>query len=139
MTRKPGKRSRSVTPARARTPKPVIPKLKAPRAITKGFNALPVLFSSLPEFSFPHLASQSSNSVESPRVALVFGNGDFGQHGLGVDASVLGDISIPKVHSWFEKVVGGDGWEKGIAKAVCGGMHTLCIDSSGRVSNCFHL
>jgi regulator of chromosome condensation len=83
----------------------------------------------------------------------VFGNGDLGQLGLGIDQ--LDEISRPKLHSWFDKrilpnsptlededenlktldwsgkVVGSLGG-KGVEWIHCGGMHSLCIDGDGR-------
>jgi regulator of chromosome condensation len=67
---------------------------------------------------------------------FVFGNGDSGQFGLGPDS--LGDALRPKIHKWTEDAMaegklGDDGG--GLAKICAGGMHTLALDESGKVSN----
>jgi regulator of chromosome condensation len=75
-------------------------------------------------------------SVAPPRTyplhAFVFGNGDAGEFGLGVD--VLSEIGRPKIHTWVEEVIkdkkyGGNGLEN----IVAGGMHTLAVTTDGQV------
>ncbi|QRV82740.1 RCC1/BLIP-II protein [Ceratobasidium sp. AG-Ba] len=53
---------------------------------------------------------------------FVFGNGDMGQFGLGTDT--LGDISRPRLHSWFKDAI-----EAGVLGR---GMHTLAVDELGK-------
>lgn len=67
------------------------------------------------------------------RCAFVFGEGGFGQHGLGPDRT--DEIKKPRLHSGFEKMISeGDAWSMGVARVATGGMHTLAIDGQGRVS-----
>lgn len=107
-------------------------------------NALPSLDNPFPllsafDFQIDPLASGANKEV----MPFVFGNGDMGQHGLGVD--VLGEIKRPRSHKWFEEHVGlakkgeegGEGWKDGVKQIVAGGMHTLAIDGLGRVSQSF--
>lgn len=116
-----------------RAPKaPRVPKPKVRRAPIAGLNPIPTLFATR-EFGFevPQIPAQT----EKPRTAFVFGNGDFGQHGMGVGDNVLCEIKRPRLHKWFEeKIKEGGAWAGGIAGLECGGMHTLCIDGEGKVS-----
>lgn len=67
-----------------------------------------------------------------PREAFVFGNGDMGQHGLGTE--VLDEIKRPRRHAWVAKMIGeGKLGAGGLAVVAAGGMHTLAIDSTGRI------
>lgn len=66
------------------------------------------------------------------REAFVFGNGDMGQHGLGTE--VLDEIKRPRRHVWFGKEISeGHFGPGGLEYAAAGGMHTLAIDSTGRI------
>ncbi|KAF8318024.1 RCC1/BLIP-II [Clavulina sp. PMI_390] len=69
------------------------------------------------------------------RQLFVWGNGDMGQFGLGLDT--LGDIPKPQVHSIMQHLAtsGGLGLEPGagLEAIACGGMHSLAIDESGRI------
>ncbi|KZO92598.1 RCC1/BLIP-II protein [Calocera viscosa TUFC12733] len=65
---------------------------------------------------------------------FIFGNGEMGQLGLGVD--VLEEIPRPSLHTWFQEAIeegklGGPG--AGIERACTGGMHTLVVDEAGRI------
>lgn len=55
-----------------------------------------------------------------------------------VDLDVLGDISRPRLHTWFKEAIdaGALGSEVGAGvDALCaGGMHTLAVDEAGKVS-----
>ena len=69
------------------------------------------------------------------RQLFVFGNGDMGQFGLGLDT--LGDITRPRLHAWFEAAIKegklGEAVGAGIERVAVGGMHSLIIDELGRV------
>lgn len=70
------------------------------------------------------------------RAIFVFGTGDMGQNGLGVDdPKALDEIKRPRRHIGFAKMVeqGREGWQAGVADLVCGGMHTLAVDGKGKV------
>ncbi|GJJ06239.1 hypothetical protein Clacol_000429 [Clathrus columnatus] len=69
-----------------------------------------------------------------PRLAFVFGSGDFGQFGLGTET--LGEIARPRLHAWFEtaaknNTLGSEG--AGLETICAGGMHSLAIDEAGKV------
>lgn len=71
--------------------------------------------------------------TEGKRTLLVFGTGDFGQFGLGVD--VLGEIKRPRIHQWTEESIEDDKLgPHGVEEIAAGGMHNLMIDSNGKVS-----
>lgn len=75
----------------------------------------------------------TKNGPVLPRQMFVFGNGDMGQHGLGTD--VIDEIKRPRLHAWVasknaEEKLGAGGLEM----IAAGGMHTLAIDSTGKVS-----
>lgn len=63
----------------------------------------------------------------------MFGTGDMGQHGLGVDT--LDEIKRPRRHVGIQGFIDGgkEGWEGGVGELVTGGMHTVAIDGKGRV------
>lgn len=72
-------------------------------------------------------------STNSLRTLLVFGTGDFGQFGLGVDT--LGEIKRPRIHQWVEDAIEDDELgPEGVEQIAAGGMHNLMIDSNGKVS-----
>lgn len=127
-----------------------VPKTKTKRAARAGMNAIADRFDPFPlhsafDFDIPALESPEQSS----HTAFVFGNGDFGQHGMGYDEDsdadsdddkpkkpkVLVEIARPRLHILFEEMIGKKekGWEKGIATLECGGMHTLAVDGEGRV------
>jgi hypothetical protein len=98
-------------------------KTKKLRNIKLGLNPLPNLFT-------------RSTSI-SPTL-FVFGEGGFGQHGLGTADNVLCEIKKPRLHQGFEKLIAQDeSWSKGVPQIECGGMHTLAIDADGKVSPSF--
>lgn len=77
-----------------------------------------------------------ADRTEAPRAIFVFGTGDMGQNGLGVDdPKALDEIKRPRRHAGFVKMVDEayPGWEAGVADLVCGGMHTLAVDGNGKV------
>lgn len=81
-----------------------------------------------------NVVPQHAPHLRPARQLFIFGNGNFGQFGLGTDT--LGEIARPRLHAWFESavqsgVLGGDG--AGIEQAYAGGMHTLVIDEAGKV------
>lgn len=98
-------------------------KTKKLRNIKLGLNPLPNLFT-------------TSTSI-SPTL-FVFGEGGFGQHGLGTADNVLCEIKKPRLHQGFEKLIAQDqSWSKGVPQIECGGMHNLAIDADGKVSPSF--
>lgn len=117
-------------------------KPKPRRAPITGLNPLPTLFSLFPSHSLFTLPSSDAEPeplptpTEAPRTIFVFGTGDMGQNGLGVDdPKALDEIKRPRKHIGFaDKVMRRQlGWEGGVADLVCGGMHTLAIDGQGKV------
>ncbi|KWU42836.1 RCC1/BLIP-II protein [Rhodotorula sp. JG-1b] len=116
-------------------------KPKPRRAPISGLNPLPTLFSLFPSHSLLTLPSSAEpepvpTPTEAPRTIFVFGTGDMGQNGLGVDdPKALDEIKRPRKHIGFaDKVMRRQlGWEGGVADLVCGGMHTLAIDGQGKV------
>jgi regulator of chromosome condensation len=72
-------------------------------------------------------------SSDGANELFVFGNGDMGQHGLGTDA--IDEIKRPRLHVWVAEKNRSETLGKGgIESIAAGGMHTLAIDSTGRVS-----
>lgn len=125
------RKARATTP---RSAKPPVPKKVKVRVPVLGINPIPSLYPGpLAAFDFP--ITPFGEPTVAPRRAFVFGNGDFGQHGLGVGDNVLCEIKRPRPQAWFDgKIeVAEDGWEGGIAGLECGGMHTLALDGLGRV------
>ncbi|GAA5915899.1 uncharacterized protein JCM6883_003088 [Sporobolomyces salmoneus] len=110
-------------------------KPKPRRPFVSGLNALPSLFTPFPLFSsfsgfeIPPLPTPE----EAPRSLFVFGTGDMGQHGLGVET--LDEIKRPRRHVGVEGKIEAEeeGWEEGVGELACGGMHSLAIDRNGRV------
>lgn len=81
--------------------------------------------------AFPTTLSQAGGAK---RELFVFGSGDMGQHGLGVD--VMNEIKRPRLHAWVEKKnESGELGPSGLEMIAAGGMHTLALDSTGRVSS----
>lgn len=67
-----------------------------------------------------------------PRQLFVFGNGDMGQHGFGTEA--LDEIKRPRKHPWVDgKNAKGELGIGGFEEVAAGGMHSLAIDSNGRL------
>ncbi|GAA5918762.1 hypothetical protein JCM1841_006285 [Sporobolomyces salmonicolor] len=118
------------TTAAARAIKP-----KPRRTPITGLNPLSSRFELFPSHSaFPSLSLPALLAPEiAPRAVFVFGNGDMGQHGLGVD--VLDEIKRPRRQATVQKKIDEreQGWEGGVADLVAGGMHTLAVDGEGRV------
>ncbi|KAK4700239.1 regulator of chromosome condensation, partial [Phenoliferia sp. Uapishka_3] len=127
------KRKRGATPT-PKTAKVVPPKKIKIRVPIQGINPIPTLYPA-PFEAFDFEIPTLPKPTEGPRRAFVFGNGDFGQHGLGVDEKVLCEIKRPRPQAWFEGKIEekAEGWEGGIAGLECGGMHTLALDGLGRV------
>jgi regulator of chromosome condensation len=78
---------------------------------------------------------------ERPGAILFFwGAGNFGQFGMG--PNVLGEYGKPKKNTWVENGVeeglfGDEG--AGIEAVVAGGLHTIFLDETGRVSHSHHV
>lgn len=145
-----GKPSAPPTPSVSGTPRNVKKSRQDPTkySIKKGMNPLPapilpitkaLLQSNLASTvttPFQHLTQKAEELSKQPpllpRGMFVFGNGDMGQHGLGTD--VLDEIKRPRRHVLIAELmkegkVGSDGLET----VAAGGMHSLAIDSNGRV------
>ncbi|GAA5842643.1 hypothetical protein JCM11251_007749 [Rhodosporidiobolus azoricus] len=108
---------------------------KAPKA---GLNPIPQLFDLFPlhsSFSLPPSAglTEVPSAEVAPRAVFIFGTGDMGQLGLGTE--MLDEIKRPRRHVGFQGKIDREeeGWKKGVADLMCGGMHSLVIDSDGRV------
>lgn len=72
---------------------------------------------------------------EGKRELFVFGSGDMGQHGLGVD--MTDEIKRPRLHAGVRDMnLAGTLGSGGLESLAAGGMHTLSCDSTGRVSSC---
>lgn len=115
--------TKAATRGRGRPPKtpqvPAATKVMARGSRTIAINPLP----------------QPRSHPRPPRLCFIFGNGDFGQFGLGTET--LGEIPRPRLHAWFETAAKGDvlgSQGAGIEKVSAGGMHTLAIDETGKVS-----
>ncbi|SDA01258.1 BZ3500_MvSof-1268-A1-R1_Chr10-1g02543 [Microbotryum saponariae] len=117
----------------------VEPKLKPVRAPVQGMNQIPKRYDPFPAYS----AFDFEVSIDEvqrlddylPRTVFVFGNGDFGQHGLGIENGMM-EIVRPRLHATIEKMIavdGGQAWKRGVASLECGGMHTLCVDGEGKI------
>lgn len=92
--------------------------LKRSRTLPEPVNALPL---PVPQ-----------DESEKPRSLLVVGTGDTGQFGLGMDT--LGTISRPRLHATIHNLVeNGSMGPNGIEKVAAGGMHSLVLDSNGKV------
>jgi len=143
------------------TPKPSTakrPRLSdMPKPIKVGMNPLPVplpIVNAMPSYSFTPTYTLPKDvdprkPGNNPLSVFVCGTGDFGQLGLGVDN--LSEVPRPRLHKWFEEnsrlpqTNGQNGeaaavsqtpvlGEYGIEDFTCGGMHSLAIDSEGKVS-----
>lgn len=87
---------------------------------TKAINAIP----------------ESASHPRPCRLVFVFGQGEFGQFGLGTET--LDEIPRPRLHAWFEtaaknNTLGSEG--AGLEMICAGGMHSLAIDEAGKVSH----
>lgn len=144
---------RSATPDPKRTKRsttPGVPGKREPTAyvVRHGMNPLPapippVTKAVLDAGLAPHVTAPLAKAPDAAqalqkqgpvlaREAFVFGNGDMGQHGLGTD--VLDEIKRPRRHAWIAKEIAeGRLGEGGLELVAAGGMHTLAIDSTGRV------
>lgn len=77
---------------------------------------------------------QAAPRSRPPRQLFVYGNGDFGQLGLGPDETT--ELFKPKLHEWCaEAVESGKFGEEGagIEAVAAGGMHSLMVDEEGKV------
>jgi regulator of chromosome condensation len=77
---------------------------------------------------------QAAPRSRPPRQLFVYGNGDFGQLGLGPDETA--ELFKPKLHEWCaEAVESGKFGEEGagIEAVAAGGMHSLMVDEEGKV------
>lgn len=117
--------------------------------VRKGFNALPAPIPAITKAIFQAglaptatsgISAQTPANVKAlehgeilAREMFVFGNGDMGQHGLGTEA--LDEIKRPRRHAWVAKAnEEGKLGKGGLEMIAAGGMHSLAIDSTGRVS-----
>lgn len=126
--KRPAKRARrsvSTEPSAAKA-KPRTKVVKAPRV---GINPFAKL-SPYPTAAFTFDLSPPSNNAPA---LLTFGTGEFGQFGLGPD--VLASIKRPRIHAAFNKLAeeGKLGPNGGISDVDCGGLHTLAVDTEGKV------
>lgn len=79
--------------------------------------------------SHPHAATPPQ---EAKRALLIWGSGDMGQHGLGIDT--LDEIQRPMLHEWAdEQTQLGNLGPHGLEQVAAGWLHTLVLDSFGRV------
>ncbi|PWN38141.1 RCC1/BLIP-II [Meira miltonrushii] len=145
-----GKLNALATPSVAGTPRSAKRTRQDPSlyVIKKGINALPAPILPITKALLKeHLASSVSSpfsnvpqnaedlSKQPPvltREMFVFGNGDMGQHGLGTD--VLDEIKRPRRHVMLGDLIKeGKLGSQGLETVAAGGMHTLAIDSTGRI------
>ncbi|CAH7682448.1 regulator of chromosome condensation 1/beta-lactamase-inhibitor protein II, partial [Phakopsora pachyrhizi] len=75
--------------------------------------------------------SKKPDSKKMDRFLLMFGSGDMGQMGLGVEK--LEDIKKPVIHELIESLKAGSELSAGPETVSCGGMHTLLVDGKGQV------
>lgn len=152
---------RETTPKAPNAKKPRLSEL--PKPIKVGMNPLPKpmpLVNNMPAYKLepPYTLPKDvdpSKEGNAPLSVFVCGTGDFGQLGLGVD--VLSEVPRPRLHKWFEensrlseaKADGDDKKEEegadnkassvpvlgkyGIEDLASGGMHSLAVDSEGKV------
>ena len=155
----PKRRRRDSTPGTGTKGRPRVSATPKPPKI--GMNPLPTPFGAIrnfPDFNFDYTLPQELDPTKEgkhPLSVMIFGTGDFGQLGLGPDFAGE-EIQRPKLHAWFQQHItstkgatdGANGesstngasspdlllGKHGVTDAVCGGMHTLVIDSNGQVS-----
>ncbi|KAG9031903.1 hypothetical protein FRB95_002109 [Tulasnella sp. JGI-2019a] len=66
-----------------------------------------------------------------PLSLFVYGTGDFGQLGLGVEP--LEPVLLPSPHTWCTEAIEEGTLEGGVERLAVGCMHSLLIDEAGRV------
>ena len=95
-----------------------------PQSAVPSQAALPV------DFTFALRKATKQNPV-----LLTFGQGNFGQFGLGEDDKVVGELNRPKLHSGYADLLEDEKLgPKGIVDVeAAGGPHTLVADSEGKV------
>ncbi|CAG7849420.1 Guanine nucleotide exchange factor SRM1 AltName: Full=Pheromone response pathway component SRM1; AltName: Full=Pre-mRNA-processing protein 20; AltName: Full=Regulator of chromosome condensation; AltName: Full=Suppressor of receptor mutations 1; AltName: Full=mRNA transport protein 1 [Serendipita indica DSM 11827] len=77
---------------------------------------------------------QPAPKARPPRQLFVFGNGDFGQLGLGPDETT--ELTKPKLHAWCAEAIEEGRFGEpgaGIEAVAAGGMHSLMLDEQGKV------
>jgi regulator of chromosome condensation len=149
------------TPARASrgTKRPRVSAVAKP--LKQGLNGLATPFASIDDPKLQHFTFKPPYSLLSeldprksenqPLSAFIFGTGDNGQFGLGVEQT--DEIPRPRLHDWFKvnsvppaqtngSEENGEAQESkpkallgphGIEQVACGGLHSLALDSEGKV------
>lgn len=158
----PKRRRRDSTPGTGTKGRPRVSATPKPPKI--GMNPLPTPFGAIrnfPDFNFDYTLPQELDPTKEgkhPLSVMIFGTGDFGQLGLGPDFAGE-EIQRPTLHAWFQQHItstkgatdGANGesstngasspdlllGKHGVTDAVCGGMHTLVIDSNGQVGRVY--
>lgn len=104
-------------------------KRAANKKAAPGLNPFPKA-SAVPSLAFNFDLQPPSNN---PSALLTFGTGNFGQFGLGPE--VLDAIKRPRIHALFNELAkeGALGPNGGIVDVDCGGLHTLVVDTEGKV------
>ncbi|GAA6033958.1 hypothetical protein JCM8097_000428 [Rhodosporidiobolus ruineniae] len=130
------KKRKASTPKAPRAKKAAVVKVAKRRAVVEGLNSRPERFALFPRhdaFTLPSPVAALPAPEVAPRALFIFGTGDMGQFGLGVE--VLDEIKRPRRHAAFQKKIdeGEEGWNGGVADIICGGMHTLAVDGEGKV------
>jgi len=79
--------------------------------------------------------AKPAERLRPARQLFVYGNGDFGQLGLGPDSTT--ELFKPKLHEWCAEAMASGKFGEvgaGIEAVAAGGMHSLMVDEEGKVS-----